>query len=283
MPGRTSTQVREQFPAPGPLLARAVRPLAAALVVICVAVTVFLGDRFVGQGRPGRLDMAVDHRIRAALGWHQGLLKAITAIGDPIPVIVMIAALAVACWATHRRRAAVLAAVAAPVAAALTEVLLKPLVGRTIQGGLSFPSGHTTGMFAVAGTCAVLLLGPGRPRIPAALRLLLTLAAYLMAAAVAVAMVGLGAHYFTDTVAGAAVGTAVVLVAALILDRLGPSKELRRAAPVDQPVPARAGRDLLPGEVRAADAGRPPRCRVDRGSSPASTGRATGSRIRCSR
>ncbi len=259
MLGRTSTQVRDRIPAPGSLLAPAIRPLAAALVVICAAVTVFLGARFADQVQPGRLDRVIDFRVRSGLGWHQPLLNLITGIGDPFPVLVMIAALVLACLATQRRRAAVLVAVAVPAAAALTEVLLKPLIGRTMQGELSFPSGHTTGMFAVAGSCAVLLLGPARPRIPAAPRLLLTLAGYLIAVAVAVAMVGLGAHYFTDTVAGAAVGTAVVLVTALILDRLRPSREQRRADPADQPVPARAGRDLLPGEVRAAAAARHPR------------------------
>jgi membrane-associated phospholipid phosphatase len=45
-------------------------------------------------------------------------------------------------------------------------------------------------------------------------------AVLLAAVAVAVALVGLGQHYFTDTVGGAAVGTAVTLGIALILDRL---------------------------------------------------------------
>jgi membrane-associated phospholipid phosphatase len=49
--------------------------------------------------------------------------------------------------------------------------------------------------------------------------LILALLALLVAAAVAAAMVVIGAHYFTDAVAGAAIGTAVVLVGALTLDR----------------------------------------------------------------
>ena len=42
--------------------------------------------------------------------------------------------------------------------------------------------------------------------------------ALLLAAAVAAAMVAIGAHQFTDAVGGAAVGTAVVLACALTLD-----------------------------------------------------------------
>jgi membrane-associated phospholipid phosphatase len=51
----------------------------------------------------------------------------------------------------------------------------------------------------------------------------------LAACAVAVALVGLGHHYFTDTVGGAAVGTAVVLATALVLDRLAPEAPRDRA------------------------------------------------------
>jgi hypothetical protein len=88
---------------------------------------------------------------------------------------------------------------------------------------------------------------------PAAARVLLALAAYLVAAAVAVALIGLGAHYFTDTVAGAAVGTAIVLVTAFILDWLGPPGQLQ--SPVRHPAPARAGHKLPAGAARAvADA-----------------------------
>jgi membrane-associated phospholipid phosphatase len=55
-------------------------------------------------------------------------------------------------------------------------------------------------------------------------------------------MVGMGAHYFTDTVAGAAVGTAVVLVTAFLLDRLGQPEQQPRPFPVRPPAPERAVR-----------------------------------------
>jgi membrane-associated phospholipid phosphatase len=86
-----------------------------------------------------------------------------------------------------------------------------------------------------------------RPRLPAALRLLLALAAVLAAGAVAVALVGLGIHYFTDTVGGAAVATAVVLATALILDRPGPPRQWRRQSPRRPPVPVPGGNSYRPG------------------------------------
>lgn len=261
MPRRTLRQALRRLrpPVPGPLLAPAFRPFAAALLAVCLAVTALLGAWFTHQARPGRLDAAVDLRIHASLGGHPGILDGLTGLGDPVPVIVMTVALVLICLATRRPRGAALVAVAVPAAGAVTELLLKPLIGRTMRGALTFPSGHSTGMFAVAGACAVLLAGPSRPR-RAAARLLLTLAAYLAACAVAVALIGLGIHYFTDTVAGAAVGTAVVLATAFILDWLG-----------------------RPEHLRAAAEGLPPGRPVDRGDWPAHTGRSTGSHIRCSR
>jgi membrane-associated phospholipid phosphatase len=50
-------------------------------------------------------------------------------------------------------------------------------------------------------------------------RLLLVLAAGLIAAGVAASMVARGYHYFTDTVAGTAVGVGMVLLTALLIDR----------------------------------------------------------------
>lgn len=273
---------RPQQSAARPLLAPAIRPTAAVLAAVCAAVTVFLGAQYTHQGRAGWLDRAIDRRVRAGLGWHAGLLNFVTGIGDPVPVTVMTVALVVACLATHRWHGALLVAVAVPLASALTEFLLKPLVDRTMQGALSFPSGHTTGMFALAGVCTVLLAGPSRPRTRVGWRVLLGLAAYLAATAVAVAMVGLGAHYFTDTVAGAAVGTSVVLLTALILDRLGRPAP-RPQSPAGQPAPAPAGRKLAPAEFSAAGAGLRPACPAHRGGWPARIGRVTGSRIRCSR
>jgi len=273
---------RLRQPPARPLLAPAARPLAAVLAAVCVAVIVFLGALFTHQEGPSGLDRAIDIRIRATLGWHPGRLDLVAGIGDPATVTVMTVVLVLACLATRRWHGAVLAAVAVPLASALTEFLLKPLVDRTMEGSLSYPSGHSTGMFALAGVGAVLLTGPSRPGLPAAARALLVLAAYLAASAVAGALIALGAHYFTDTVAGAAVGTAVVLVTAFVLDRLARPASAPQS-PAGQPAPAPAGRKLPPAEVSPAAGGPRPRCPADPAGWPARTDRVTGSHIRCSR
>ena len=96
-------------------------------------------------------------------------------------------------------------------------------------------------MFALAATCAVLLANPPRPRLPRSVRLALVAGAVLVAAAVPVAMVALGYHYFTDIVAGTAVGTGMVLLTALLIDRARPAggphpARPRRAPPRSAPV-----------------------------------------------
>jgi membrane-associated phospholipid phosphatase len=214
--------------APRPLLPSAGRRLASALLAGCVAVTVLLGVWLTHRSRAGWLDSAVDGRVRASLGGHPAVLNLLAGLGDPVPLTAMTAALLLSCLATCSWRAAVLVAVAVPTAGGLAEFVLKPLIGRTLLGQFSLPSGHAAGVFALAAVVAILLAGPLHAQLPAALRLLLALAAVLAAVAVAVALVALNAHYFTDTVGGATVGTAVVLATALIVDRTSPSRQRRQ-------------------------------------------------------
>jgi membrane-associated phospholipid phosphatase len=75
-------------------------------------------------------------------------------------------------------------------------------------------------VFVLAGCFALLLAGPQWPRIPPRLRRALALIAFAVASTVAVCLVAVGFHYFTDTIGGAAVATATVLATALTLDRL---------------------------------------------------------------
>lgn len=210
-------------PGAGPLLSPALRRPAALVVAGCAAVTALLALAFAHQRRPDRLDAAVDTWVRDHLGRYQGPVHLLAGLGGLIPVAALTAALVLGCLAARRRRGAALAALGVLAAITLTEAVLKPLVGRTIGGSPSFPSGHATALFGLAATCAVLLAGPSRPRLPGAAALALILAAALVAAAVATAVIVLSYHYFTDSVAGAAVGTGTVLLTALLLDRVRPS------------------------------------------------------------
>lgn len=220
-----------------PLLPAAMRSLAAAILAGCTAVTVLLGALFARQTRAGPFDAWIDARIQADLAGQRRVLNDLSGLGDLMPVVVMTSALVLACLVTRRWRGAVLVAVAVPAAASVTEFVLKPLIGRTLTGDLSFPSGNETRVFALAAAVAVLLANPPRARIPAAVRLLLALAVVLAAGAVGVALVGLDHHYFTDTVGGAAVGVAVVLATAFILDRSRPWTHASRPGHDRQTVP----------------------------------------------
>ncbi len=212
-----------------PLLPGPLRLAAAALLAVCVAVTAVLGVRIAGRGLPAWLDSAFDPRIQAALGRFPTLLNWLPDVGTLGPVALMTLTLVLACLASRRWAGAVLAAVAVPAATGLTEYVLKPSVGQAI--GQAFPSGHATSMFALAASCAVLLVDPPRRQVPAAVRVLLVCMAVLLAAAVAAAMVAIGAHDFTDAVGGAAVGTAVVLACALTLDLVASRRPRGPAAP----------------------------------------------------
>jgi undecaprenyl-diphosphatase len=191
--------------------------------VVCLAVTAFLGAWVTYQTSPDWLDAAVGARAHAVLGGHQWLLTLLIWFGGPGPVAVMALALALACLTRRRYRGAALVVISVPAASMITELVLKPLIGRLMWSTLSFPSGHTTSVFAVAAVLTVLLIG--RPGVgpPRAVRATIALAAFLAATLVAFALVAEGVHYFTDTVAGAAVGTGTVLATALIIDLLWPA------------------------------------------------------------
>jgi membrane-associated phospholipid phosphatase len=212
----TLRRASRRQPVPQQLLPGRLRRTAAVLLAACVAVPAVLAVFLAGRGKPGWLDAAIDPRFQAGLARFPALLNWLPDFGTLRPVTLMTLALACACLATRRWSGAVLAAVTVPAATCLTEYVLKPSVGQAI--GQSFPSGHATSSFALAAVCAVLLVDPPRHRVPAVVRLLLVLMAALLASAVAAAMVAIGAHTFTDAVAGAAVGTGVVLACALTLD-----------------------------------------------------------------
>ena len=202
------------------------------LLAACVAAIAATGVRFPGYGLPGWLDATFDPRFQAQQGRFPVLLDWLPHLGQLKAVTAMTFALLLACAITRRWRGAVLTALAVALAIGITDYVLKPTVGEAI--GAAFPSGHATSSFALAASFAVLLANPPF-RVPAGLRLLLVLLAFLMATTVAAAMVAIGAHTFSDAVGGAAVGVGVVLACAFTLDALG---SLLRPEPAAPPPPA---------------------------------------------
>lgn len=211
------------------LLPAAARPLAWVLIACCAVIVAVLPVLFARHTGLDWLDQSVDPRIRGMDHGHHDLLQWLAVPGDLIPVATLIVIIAVTCLMTGRVNGAVLAVVAVPVAGVLTEHVLKPLVGRTLRGDLSYPSGHATGMFALAAVLAVLMLNPPGRALTPVLRVIIPAAAVVLACAVSTAVIGLGVHYFTDTIAGAAVGVGTVTATALVLDLPGPRRWLTMA------------------------------------------------------
>lgn len=204
-----------------PLLAAVIRPWAGAVLVCCAIFVAVLGVLFAHDTRADWLDRAIDNPVITWFGGHPGLAPRFAAPGSQLPAVALTAAVVVACLLTSRFNGALLGAAAVPVAVEVNEHLLKPLVHRTYLGNLSYPSGHTTAMFALAAAVTVLLFLSPRPGKAKGLRVLISAAACVLGIVVAIAVIGLRWHYFTDTLAGAAVGIGTVCGLALILDLSG--------------------------------------------------------------
>jgi membrane-associated phospholipid phosphatase len=219
-----------------------VRAALIVLAVGCAIVVAVLGVHYAGDRHAGRFDSRVDRRLRLRALTHLRLLHHVVFLAGPGPVVVICAVLVAAFAAARRYRVAALAVCGPGVAAALTEWILKPLVGRRIGSGLAFPSGHTTGTVALAGVLIVFLLGPSRPPIPLLVRLLVCLAASAWAVLVAISLVGVGDHYATDTIGGLGVSIATVIAVSFAIDAIADSHQ-----PAPTPRPSR------PADVHAVD------------------------------
>lgn len=209
------------------LLSAAGRPVAVAIAVACGLVIAAQGVWIRHGMETGWLDTTVSAHLQASLGAHHLLLDVLVWPGEPVPAAAITAALVLACALRRRYRQAVLVAVSVPLAEALTELVLKPLIGGTSWGN-PYPSGHVTYAAALVTVLVVLLAGTGITA-PGWARVAVGFTALLITAAVAAGVIGAGMHHFSDTIGGAAVGVAAVLVTALILDQLGRTRSRREA------------------------------------------------------
>jgi undecaprenyl-diphosphatase len=214
------------------LLPRPWRPVAALVWIAAAATLGVLAWHFAHAPAVDAPDAAVGSRLTDRLAPHARLFTTAARLGSPAAVAGGAVFLALTCLAVRRVRGAVFALVAAPVAGLTTEAVLKPLVHRqTHLDALMFPSGHTTGAFALALTVVVLVLPrPDTSLLPAFGRLLLAVAALAGASVVAIAVVVLGWHYVTDTIGGAATAVVVVVGIAALVDAFAPRNTKKDAA-----------------------------------------------------
>jgi len=213
-----------------PLLTDSARSWAGAVGVCCAVLVTILGALFAHQATADWLDHAIDSPIITVLGRHQDLAAWLAAAGSLLPAAALTAVIVVACLLVGRLNGAVLAAAAVPAATGLVDGVFKPLVHRTYLGVLTYPSGHTATIFALAATAGVLLVYPPQSARAGALRAFILMAACALGCVVAVGVIGLKWHYFTDTVAGAAVGIGTVCGLALLLDLPAVRRPLARAS-----------------------------------------------------
>ena len=185
-------------------------------VVVGLGVLVVAGGVIVhGDAQPLGIELRIQHGVDAHAGtaarWD-------TVFNTGIPWGIGLTLLGLGSWALATRWWRALAACAAvPLAIAITEAVLKPLVGRHFSGVYGYPSGHVTGV-AAAVTLGSVLLG-FRLRERPAVVLLVGLALGLCAAAV-LAAVASHAHGPVDTVAGLPTGAAVARAWMLAIDAL---------------------------------------------------------------
>ncbi|MFJ8389440.1 phosphatase PAP2 family protein [Streptomyces sp. NPDC094438] len=205
-------------PAPAvlPPSLRAWLGLIAALATLMVVV---LGVLYVGHDKPGMVDMWIQPAMDGVRPPWRSVALAMDFCGEPAGAVTLVVAAVTGCLLLRRPRAAVLIVVGVCMTVGTT-TLLKHLVGRTIHGGyLSYPSGHTAFLTALALMVALLAIGPlGLGRTAGTL---LVLAAALVAGtAMGWAQVALGAHYPTDVLGGWCTALAVVPATAWLVDRM---------------------------------------------------------------
>jgi membrane-associated phospholipid phosphatase len=210
---------RASTPVP-PLIPDRGRRAAVIVSVCCAAVLAAGAVAGAGKSHGNSLDQSVDRWVIDHFHTHLNGMKQITDLGNPTPAIALTVIVILGCLVVRRVNGAILAPAAALVANVVTELVLKPAVHETIgqPGVLSYPSGHTTSVFTLVAVVVVLLIDPPHTRVPGWLRLVLAILAVAIGCVVAVSLIGIQYHYFTDTVGGACVAIGVVLVLSLLLD-----------------------------------------------------------------
>lgn len=174
--------------------------LAAASCFFAVFVVAFFAFKV---GPAAHLDASILNRLSAPpASTRSDLATVVARLADPVPLLLMTAALVSLALRWGRRREA-LAAVAVVLGANLTTQLLKalfdhhryqPFLSNEQPWSNAFPSGHTTAAVAI-GIALVLV-------VPARLRLSAALIAAAFAAAVGLAVVVIEWHYPSDVVGG---------------------------------------------------------------------------------
>ncbi|WP_338673632.1 phosphatase PAP2 family protein [Streptomyces sp. SCSIO 30461] len=186
--------------------------------VLAALVVVVLGVLYADDSESAMADTRVGAMVDGVGTRSRHVALGVDFLGEPVGAAILVVAAVAGCLLLRRPRAAVLVVAGTGVTVG-TATLLKPLVGRTIHDGhLSYPSGHTA--FVTALALVVALLAVGRIGLGRTAGISLALAAALIAgASMGWAQVALGAHYPTDVIGGWCTALAVVPATAWVVDR----------------------------------------------------------------
>jgi membrane-associated phospholipid phosphatase len=166
---------------------------------------------------PGSVDAWALRTLRAQSHPELRLATAVSA-GLRVGAVGATVALAAFAWVALQRPDAVVLAVGSPATALVVEKLLKQVVlARQSPGSaaLLYPSGHLAVATALALT-AVLVMRLARP--PTGIRVLVATSVSLLVLLLGRARLAEMAHLLSDVVGGVAMGAAVTLAVALLLD-----------------------------------------------------------------
>jgi membrane-associated phospholipid phosphatase len=152
---------------------------------------------------------------------HSAVLVKITDLGSP--VVLIAGALLAAVVVRHDRMRAASCLVGPLLAALLVEYSFKPLVGRHFEGVLSYPSGSTADVAALATAWALAVPPRARPAV--------IVSGALVTVAMSVAVTGLRWHYPSDALGGAVLGVGTVVLVDGVLHLWQARHRSRAAAP----------------------------------------------------
>ncbi|WP_394618955.1 phosphatase PAP2 family protein [Lentzea sp. JNUCC 0626] len=196
------------------------------VLALALGFTSLLEDVLEGEG-VAAVDQPVsqwlaDHREP----WFTATLRAVTALGSPVALAVLVTAVSTAVASRRRSWRPVVLGLVGAAGIGLVITLAKTLVGRDrpssliaaiTEQGYSFPSGHATGTSAIALLCAWLIT---RDLITSwAGRVTVYATALGFTGVIGFSRVYLGVHYVSDVLAGWLLGAAWACAIALVGSR----------------------------------------------------------------
>ena len=209
------------------LLGRVARWWALGIGVVTAAIALVMAVQYAGDRTLSSFDYRVAVHIYAWYPDRKVLAHRVADLGGAAAVFVIVVALVIWLYTRRRFRGIALTVLGPTLAIVITEYVLKPAVDRRLLGYVTYPSGHSTGVFSVATVIAVLLVGD-KWRSWAVARIAAVVLMFAVCVLVAISLVAAGYHVPTDTVGGACVAISTVLLLAVLIDALGDRLVTRR-------------------------------------------------------